>query len=80
MHKLAVEAFLEKDFSKALQVTKMMENAKKLEKTANLKVLRNVRNVEKAVTLMLIARELRRIAGYSVAISDAAANRILTPL
>jgi len=80
MQKLAVEAFLEKNFTKALRVTKMMDEVKLLEKTANLKILNNLKVVEKAVTLMLIARELRRIAGYSVAISDAAVNRTLTPM
>ncbi len=40
----------------------------------------DVKDVDIAVTLGMIARDLRRIAGYSVAIADDAMNRVLTPV
>ena len=79
MHRLAFEAFLEKDFQKSLEVTRLMGQARRLEEAISRKVLRDAVDVGLAVTLLLTARELRRIAGYGVAIADIATNRMLTP-
>ncbi len=38
-----------------------------------------MKDVDTAVTLSMIVRDIRRIAGYSVAIADDAMNRVLTP-
>lgn len=49
------------------------------EKTLLKKILEKTRDVDKAVALSMIARDLRRIAGYAVAVADDAMNRVLTP-
>ena len=43
------------------------------------KILEKTRDVDTAVALSMIARDLRRIAGYAVAVADDAMNRVLTP-
>jgi len=78
MQTLAVEAFLGKDFSKAQRVMKLMTRVRNLDDTLSLRILNQAKEVRKAVTEMLIAREIRRIAGYSVAMADATANRVLS--
>ena len=78
MQTLAVEAFLGKDFPKAQRVMKLMTRVRNLDDTLSLRILNQARDVRKAVAEMLIAREIRRIAGYSVAMADATANRVLT--
>ncbi len=79
MQQLAVEAFIDKNFQKVLDVTAMMQDVKQHEERINFSVVDSVKNLEQAITLLMIAREIRRIAGYSVAMADAAANRILAP-
>lgn len=79
MQKLAVEAFLERDYTKTIRVIKLTQGIKKIDDTISSQIFKNTRNVKKAVTQMLIAREIRRIAGYSVGMADAAANRIFFP-
>lgn len=79
MQKLSVEAFLEKDYLQVLKVLKHMHEVAKLDESVSVGVLRGAKNVRKAVAEMLVAREIRRIAGYSVGIADAASNRILAP-
>src|SRR5574340_1197701 len=78
MQTLAVEAFLGKDFSKAQRVMKLMTRVRNLDDALSLQILNQAKDVRKAVTEMLIARELRRIAGYSVAMADATANRVFS--
>jgi phosphate uptake regulator len=78
MQTLAVEAFLGKDFPKAQRVMKLMTRVRNLDDTLSLRILNQAKDVRKAVTEMLIAREVRRIAGYSVAMADATANRVLS--
>lgn len=78
MQTLAVEAFLGKDFSKAQRVMKLMTRVRNLDDTLSLRILNQAKDVRRAVIEMLIAREIRRIAGYSVAMADATANRVLS--
>ncbi len=42
-------------------------------------VMVKIKDIDTAVTMGLIGRDLRRIAGYSVAIADDGMNRVLTP-
>lgn len=79
MQTLAVEAFLERDYPKAQRVMKLMTRVRNLDDALSLRILNQAKDVRKAVTEMLIAREIRRIAGYSVAMADATANRVLSP-
>ncbi len=78
MQTLAVEAFLERDFFKAQRVMKLMTRVRNLDDALSLRILNEPEGVRRAVTEMLIAREVRRIAGYSVAMADATANRVLS--
>ena len=78
MQTLAVEAFLGRDFSKAQRVMKLMTRVRNLDDALSMKVLNQAKDVRKAVTEMLIAREIRRIAGYTVAMADATANRVFS--
>ena len=75
----SVEAFLEKNIGKVLETTENMRKVRELDEELNHKALENVKDTNKAVTLMMISRELRRVAGYAVAMADIAANRILGP-
>lgn len=79
MQKEAVQAFLKKDVKLAVVTMGKMDIIRKNEKTLLTKIMK-VRDVDTAVTLSMIARDLRRIAGYSVAIADDAMNRLLTPV
>ena len=79
MERLGIEAFLEKDYSKALKVLKRMKEVTGLDESVSVDVLRSSKNARRAVFEMLVSREIRRIAGHSVGIADAAANRILSP-
>ncbi|HID05310.1 MAG TPA: phosphate uptake regulator PhoU [Candidatus Caldiarchaeum subterraneum] len=75
----SVEAFLEKDIAKVLETTDNMHRVRELDEELNRKTLETVKETDKAVTILLIGRELRRVAGYAVAMADIAANRILGP-
>lgn len=77
MQRLAVDAFLGRDYSKAQRVMKLMTEVRNLDEVVGLRAVRSRRDVRKAVMEMLVAREIRRIAGYSVAMADATANRVL---
>ncbi len=79
MQQLAVEAFINKDFRKVIAVTDMMREVRETEEKLSIDVMRRLDDFEQAITLLFIARDIRRIAGYSVAMADAAANRILSP-
>ena len=75
----SVEAFLEKNISKVLETTENMRRVRELDEELNHKTLETVKDTNKAVTILMIGRELRRVAGYAVAMADIAANRILGP-
>lgn len=79
MQRDAVHAFLEKDVKLAVAIMEKMDTIRKKEKLLITKIMK-VGDVDTAVTLGIIARDLRRIAGYSVAIADDAMNRVLTPI
>jgi len=79
MQKNAVEAFLKKDVKLAISVMAKMDETRKREEALLKKVMEKIGDVDTAVTLGMIARDLRRIAGYAVAIADDAMNRVLTP-
>jgi len=79
MQKNAVEAFLKKDVKLAINVMAKMDEIREREKALLKRVMEKTRDVDTAVTLGMIARDLRRIAGYAVAIADDAMNRVLTP-
>jgi phosphate uptake regulator len=79
MQREAVHAFLEKDVKLAVAAMGKMDTIRKKEKMLITKIM-EVGDVDTAVTLGIIARDLRRIAGYSVAIADDAMNRVLTPI
>ncbi len=79
MQKLSIESFIEKNYTKVLKVLKRMGEVRNIDDAVSVEVLKDSENVKKAVMGILVAREIRRIAGYSVGIADAAANRILSP-
>jgi len=79
MQRAVVQAFLKKDVKLAIRAMGQMDEARKKEKMLLTKVMDNVKDMDTAVSLSMIARDLRRIAGYSVAIADDAMNRVLTP-
>lgn len=79
MQKDAVQAFLEKDVMLAIATMGKMSDVGRKEKTLLTTILKRVKDTDLAVALSHIARDLRRIAGYSVAIADDAMNRTLAP-
>ncbi|UCB60180.1 MAG: phosphate uptake regulator PhoU [Candidatus Bathyarchaeota archaeon] len=79
MQKDAVQSFLDKDTRLAVQVLLRMSDARKKEEDLLKEVIAKVKDIDTAVTMGLIGRDLRRIAGYSVAIADDGMNRVLTP-
>lgn len=79
MQRDAVQAFLKKDIMLAITVMGKMTNVKRKEKMLLTTILKRVKDADFAVALSHIARDLRRIAGYSVAIADDAMNRTLAP-
>ncbi|UCG36156.1 MAG: phosphate uptake regulator PhoU [Candidatus Bathyarchaeota archaeon] len=79
MQEDAVRSFLEKDGKLAVQVLLKMSDVRKNEESLLKEVMAKVKDADTAVTMGLIGRDLRRIAGYSVAIADDGMNRILTP-
>ncbi len=79
MQKDSVQSFLEKDAKLAIQVILRMSDVRKKEEDLLKEVMTKVKDIDTAITMGLIGRDLRRIAGYSVAIADDGMNRILTP-
>lgn len=75
----AVQAFMSGDIRLATETIGRMTSAREKEKQFLTKLIEKVRHIDTVLTLSTIARHLRRIAGYSVAISDDAMNRVLTP-
>ncbi len=79
MQREAVQAFLEENVQLAITVFGKMRFVRAKEETLFKKILEKTRDVDTAVALSMIARDLRRIAGYAVAVADDAMNRVLTP-
>jgi phosphate uptake regulator len=79
MQRNAVEAFLKKDVRLAVNVMARMDEIRQREKALLKRIMEKTKNVDTAVTLGMIARDLRRVAGYAVAVADDAMNRVLTP-
>jgi phosphate uptake regulator len=79
MQRDAVQAFLKKDVMLAIATMGKMTDIRRKEKRLLTTILESVKDADLAVTLSHIARDLRRIAGYSVAVADDAMNRTLVP-
>jgi phosphate transport system protein len=75
----AIRAFLDEDANNAIATMGKMDNIRRKEKKLLTTILEKVEDADQAVALSHIARDLRRIAGYSVAIADDAMNRTLAP-
>jgi phosphate uptake regulator len=75
----AVEAFLRKDVKLAISVMAKMSQIREEEKILLKRIMEKTKDVDAAVALGMVARDLRRIAGYAVAVADDAMNRVLTP-
>ena len=80
MQRTATAAFLKKDVKLAITVLNEMAEIREIEEALLKSVMEKVKDVDTAITLSIIARDLRRIAGYAVAIADDAMNRVLTPI
>ena len=79
MQKESIQAFLKKEVKLAIAAMGRMNEIREKEKKLLTSMLNKMKDVDTAVTLSMIARDIRRIAGYSVAIADDAMNRVLTP-
>jgi len=79
MQRNAATAFLKKDVKLAITVLNKMNDIREKEEALLKNVMEKVKDVDAAIALSMIARDLRRIAGYAVAIADDAMNRVLTP-
>jgi len=79
MQEKAIQAFLKKDVKLAISVMGMMKQIKERENLLLKTVIGKMKDVDTAVVVSMIARDLRRIAGYAIAIADDAMNRTLTP-
>lgn len=80
MQRNAATAFLKKDVKLAVSVLNRMAEIRQKEEALLKRVMEKVKDVDTAITLSIIARDLRRIAGYAVAVADDAMNRVLTPI
>jgi len=79
MQRDAVQAFLKKDVMLAIATMGKMSDSRRKEERLLTTILKKVKDADLAVALSHITRDLRRIAGYSVAIADDAMNRTLAP-
>jgi len=79
MQRDAVQSFLKKDIMLAIATMERMSDVRHKEEKLLTTVLKKVKDADLAVALSHVARDLRRIAGYSVAIADDAMNRVLAP-
>jgi len=75
----AASAFMKKDVKLAVAVLTRMSEIRDKEESLLKSIMEKVKDMDTAVTLSIIARDLRRIAGYAVAVADDAMNRVLTP-
>ncbi len=80
MQRNAATAFLKKDVKLAVSVLNRTAEIRQKEEALLKRVMEKVKDVDTAITLSIIARDLRRIAGYAVAVADDAMNRVLTPI
>ena len=80
MQSKAATAFLKSDVKLAIGVLNKMAEIREKEEALLKSIMEKARDVDTTVTLSMIARDLRRIAGYAVAIADDAMNRVLTPI
>jgi len=80
MQRDAVQAFLKKEIKLAIATMGKMSDVRRKEKILLTTILKKVKDADLVVALSHIARDLRRIAGYSVAIADDAMNRTLAPV
>jgi phosphate uptake regulator len=80
MQREAVQAFIQMDVQLAIVVFGKMKFMREKEEALLKKILEKTKDVDTAVALSMIARDLRRIAGYAVAVADDAMNRVLTPV
>lgn len=76
MQNEAVIAFLNKDWKLAITVMDEMGKVRDLEERLMRKAIATTKNMEMILSIQVIARALRRIAGHSVAIADNAMNRV----
>lgn len=79
MQRDAVQSFLKKDVMLAISTMEKMAEVRQKEENLLTAIQEVVKDAKLAVVLSYIARDLRRIAGHSVAIADDAMNRILGP-
>ena len=79
MQREAVQGFLQRNVQLAIDVFGKMGFMREKEEALLKKILEKTKDVDTAVALSMIARDLRRIAGYAVAVADDAMNRVLTP-
>ncbi len=79
MQMTATAAFMKEDAKRAIIVLTKMNEIREKEEALLKTIMEMVKDVDIAVTLSIIARDLRRIAGYAVAVADDAMNRVLTP-
>jgi len=80
MQRDSVQAFLKKEIKLAIATMGKMSDVRRKEKILLTTILKKVKDADLVVALSHIARDLRRIAGYSVAIADDAMNRTLAPV
>ncbi len=80
MQKDAVQAFLKKDVTLAIATIGKMDEVVRREEMLSTTISKKLEEADFTVPLSHIARDLRRIAGYSVAIADDAMNRTLAPV
>ena len=75
----ATAAFMKKDAKLAVTVLTEMNEIREKEEALLKSIMEKVNDVDIAARLSMIARDLRRISGYAVAVADDAMNRVLTP-
>lgn len=79
MQKSAIEAFLARDVKLAIKVFGMMNEVREMERVVLKRIMEKIADIDMAVTLSMVARDIRRIAGHAVAIADDVMNRVLRP-
>ncbi|MEM2092956.1 MAG: PhoU domain-containing protein [Candidatus Bathyarchaeia archaeon] len=79
MQKTSMEAFMKKNVNSAIKVFGRMNEIRELEKVILKRIMEKITNIDLAITLSMIARDTRRMAGHAVAISDDVMNRVLRP-
>jgi len=79
MQKTAMEAYLRKNVNLAISIFGKMNEIRELEKFVLRRIMGKVTNIDLAITLSMIARDTRRIAGHIVAVADDTLNKVLKP-